>query len=863
MKSRQSASSTTESTALAATTSRSAGRGNSERAQSLGLEGEATAAGGGDLLTLLPTLGPLATVVLDAMPPADARRIASLLRDVPDIHDWLSTQGEADTGTALPADLAEQAQASLGADVSDVRVHTDPASAKLTDDLGFEAFTEGQDIYFGAGQFKPNDPHGRFVAMHELAHVAASNGSGTASASAVSTDTSHEADADAAAGAALSGEGYTLQSAPGGIYGFGAGTHEEITEKSGANAGLTEEQTDAVYKGNWERDMTAAIFPTTGNIPGLSLAIVAILDILARKKFGSGLDPKTLGSYDPIEHIDNPTGQTGTSVWEQEAGRETAFRHEEADASGGAYSAIDSRYADAASGMTSAIPGGQAGDDAAFIVDESGLPAYMIASRDLLQTRLADAVKWGGDVAEGTAPSGAEIAGDATHILQDFYAHSNFCEIAINLLIKEQKVLTGQAGATPLDTGVHAVNPDGTINTGENLTTEGGREVMATSSFTTEDTAYSVAKIGLELLDEYDPFKADGPMDLIGPVLSWVEDNPAYMGSLGDVMNGVATTMATILVPILDGALATGSATHGALGAVESGLIDAGAAVGGAVTSGVSGLLDMVGADDAAAAVAGAGASLGSAAATADEQSSDDTSAMVNGCNNARAQLDGIAQSLANGEGGLTALGLLMQGMFEPLLTLSNIVREIPVVGPMLAGQMEGAEEELREYAREQLEKWWTKVKEDIRKELEEALQEHIGETDVDPSADTTGSDYMTTPSHTDIAKDFEHAGAPTEADTDQDGHTDMSHSGAALTGLAQAMATAASQAVLAKLNACWETPDQEEALTAMNTEVERWFAHPEDCRDTWEETFIQMISMNPLLRDEIVTRTSLPMEQQ
>lgn len=51
------------------------------------------------------------------------------------------------------------------------RIHTGPESARAAAALGARAFTRGQDIHFGAGEFQPHSRDGRRLIAHELSHV--------------------------------------------------------------------------------------------------------------------------------------------------------------------------------------------------------------------------------------------------------------------------------------------------------------------------------------------------------------------------------------------------------------------------------------------------------------------------------------------------------------------------------------------------------------------------------------------------------------------------------------------------------------------------------------------------------------------
>jgi hypothetical protein len=56
-------------------------------------------------------------------------------------------------------------------DFSKVRVHTDNEAAQMNQKLGAQAFTNGRDIYFGAGQYNRQSTEGKRLLAHELPHV--------------------------------------------------------------------------------------------------------------------------------------------------------------------------------------------------------------------------------------------------------------------------------------------------------------------------------------------------------------------------------------------------------------------------------------------------------------------------------------------------------------------------------------------------------------------------------------------------------------------------------------------------------------------------------------------------------------------
>ncbi|MBX2998656.1 MAG: DUF4157 domain-containing protein [Caldilineaceae bacterium] len=69
-----------------------------------------------------------------------------------------------------PATKAEMGR-QFGADLSQVRVHTDSTSAQMNRDLQARAFTHERDIYFNAGEYAPTSQSGKHLLAHELTHT--------------------------------------------------------------------------------------------------------------------------------------------------------------------------------------------------------------------------------------------------------------------------------------------------------------------------------------------------------------------------------------------------------------------------------------------------------------------------------------------------------------------------------------------------------------------------------------------------------------------------------------------------------------------------------------------------------------------
>lgn len=74
-------------------------------------------------------------------------------------------------GHPLDAGAREFMEPRFGADLSNVRVHTDSAAATIAQGLQARAFTLGSDIGFGAGEYRPQTDDGRRLLAHELTHT--------------------------------------------------------------------------------------------------------------------------------------------------------------------------------------------------------------------------------------------------------------------------------------------------------------------------------------------------------------------------------------------------------------------------------------------------------------------------------------------------------------------------------------------------------------------------------------------------------------------------------------------------------------------------------------------------------------------
>lgn len=74
-------------------------------------------------------------------------------------------------GNALPSNTRSNMEQHFGADFSRVKIHTDSGAVQMSKNLGAQAFTHGNNIYFNAGKFDTGSGSGQHLLAHELTHT--------------------------------------------------------------------------------------------------------------------------------------------------------------------------------------------------------------------------------------------------------------------------------------------------------------------------------------------------------------------------------------------------------------------------------------------------------------------------------------------------------------------------------------------------------------------------------------------------------------------------------------------------------------------------------------------------------------------
>ncbi|MFF9507353.1 DUF4157 domain-containing protein [Streptomyces sp. NPDC014724] len=83
------------------------------------------------------------------------------------VHDVVSSGG----GQPLDTETRTDLEGRMGADFSDVRIHTGSAAHESAKGVGAHAYTVGNNVVFQRDAYDPSTPQGRTTLAHELTHV--------------------------------------------------------------------------------------------------------------------------------------------------------------------------------------------------------------------------------------------------------------------------------------------------------------------------------------------------------------------------------------------------------------------------------------------------------------------------------------------------------------------------------------------------------------------------------------------------------------------------------------------------------------------------------------------------------------------
>jgi hypothetical protein len=804
-------------------------------------------------------------------------------------------------GVALEPDVRADMEQRFDFNFANVRIHTDEAAHADAQGLGAHAYTLGSDIVFNQGQYEPHSYGGQRLIAHELAHVVQQSASSPVTQPKLEVSTpgdASELEAERAADAVMGGSRPTLSAVKSGVvqrFAQGDGTREHsghayMTEQALQGMGLDAAQARQGRFGNWERDLSQALTPGIRAILMEGPAWHG-LNIIAIKEFGRGINLSEFGTYDPVEHMDNPTGLRAGDVFDQggfgadrNAVNQNPDTYGNATVAGGdnqGYATVDQRYAQTQMGNI------QINDPvAAFQVDESGIPRYMQTSKEWLKRTLRGAATLGrtNDGARGPREFSSGI-----HTMQDYYAHSNFCEIAINNLIRSGRLqvmndagqMQAVAADQSLDTMVHGNDAQGNP-LAANLTLPGGdrREVMSTGSFNLTDTAASILGEAKDKLVEANPFrqKKKGPSDLTKAALDYIDmTDPTHFNRTGQALSRLVRPVTATIAGMgsVQASLVSGA------GHVAGGLASAPTTVAGGFLRGMSTINGWLGGDSdyfdgTARRVEGVGDSV-SGAITGTTDAAADKIRQVTGA------LDEYALKLQSREHILSEVYAWGSGL-DLLAPIKAMARAIPIVGERVAQAIEELQKQVHETIERELGDAFDAA---VRKSVEgidraiDALKERTnveqqktagaGDGIMDWIARKLGGvgdlyqdghptngiapQAYTPPSHTQIAKDHSdrHDRHGADDHDDHDGHDDHdeeghghNHISSWLNPVAEALAARATDAIGQKVARAWDVVDRGGNPTGLlddiDREVDAWFRHPNDCPELWTDLITRQL---------------------
>ena len=87
--------------------------------------------------------------------------------------------GIKEPGTALPTTQKQKYESYFGQSLSDVNIHTGSEASIAADAVNARAFTLGNNIYFGQGEYSPDSESGQAILTHEIAHTMQSDSGNT------------------------------------------------------------------------------------------------------------------------------------------------------------------------------------------------------------------------------------------------------------------------------------------------------------------------------------------------------------------------------------------------------------------------------------------------------------------------------------------------------------------------------------------------------------------------------------------------------------------------------------------------------------------------------------------------------------
>lgn len=304
----------------------------------------------------------------------------------------------------------------------------------------------------------------------------------------------------------------------------------------------------------------------------LSLAVVQAIGCISLGKdvASTMVTPDSLGQYQPEEHLDNPMGMGASELLVKSHHNPNAYRQpgDRATSGGNRVGKDNSRdrqlQGSAGIGNSPAMQGA--------VIDKGQVenPALYKVSGEGLQNHIYNSTEWTkGEVLQASYlaewpdkhPIARRHLGSGMHVVEDYFAHSNFIEVALNQFIesvlKNQKAhdasVSGFARTVAGDTGMQ----DTKRRTGGYVDTLWGakdpsnsRQAITTGTFGGDDTKVSILHMILPHADRLVKSVDQSVQKLFDAAL---RDPDANKKSFGDLKKKFASNEMAAMFTVLGG----------------------------------------------------------------------------------------------------------------------------------------------------------------------------------------------------------------------------------------------------------------------------------------------------------------------
>lgn len=89
----------------------------------------------------------------------------------PSIHLETRIKMSKGKGNTMDAKTLQLMESQFGTSFKHIKIHTDAQAEEMCEELGAQAFTNGNDIFFNKGKYNPNSDAGKHLLAHELTHT--------------------------------------------------------------------------------------------------------------------------------------------------------------------------------------------------------------------------------------------------------------------------------------------------------------------------------------------------------------------------------------------------------------------------------------------------------------------------------------------------------------------------------------------------------------------------------------------------------------------------------------------------------------------------------------------------------------------